>query len=82
MVGYALTDALPFLMMGLFLILGYSTAFVVLFDDRFVKDEEKNFDSLPRALETLLHASVGSFEGNVCLTDTLRSSPILTDVFA
>ena len=82
MVSYALKDSLPFLLMGLVLILGYSTTFVVLFDNRFVEDEEENFDSLPRAMETLFHASVGSFEGEVCLTDTLLPIPTLTDVFA
>ena len=71
MVQYALSDSLPFLLIGLFLMLGYSTAFLVLFDEEFVNDEEKLFDSLPRALETLFHASVGSFEGEVWLSASL-----------
>ena len=82
MVGYALNDSLPFLLMGLILMLGYSTAFVVLYDDRFFKDEELGFNSIPRALETLLHASVGNFDEDVCLTAaTLLLSFSLTDVF-
>ena len=65
MVGYALKDTLSFAMMGFLLVLGYSAAFMVLFDDGLADDDGDNFRTLPRALETLFHSGLGNFETDV-----------------
>ena len=64
MVGYAVNDSLPFAMMGLLLMLGYSAAFMVLFDSD-SRDGDDNFNTFPQALETLLHSGLGNFETEV-----------------
>ena len=65
MVGYAVNDSLPFAMMGLLLMLRYSTAFMVLFDNGSGDDDRNTFDTFPHALETLFHTSLGNFENDV-----------------
>ena len=66
MVGYAVNDSLPFAMMGLLLMLGYSAAFMVLFDsDSRHGDGDDNFNTFPHALETLFRAGLGNFETDV-----------------
>ena len=65
MVGYAVIDSLPFAMMGLLLMLGYSAAFVVLFDDDLAHDSDDNFDTLFHAIQSLFHAGLGNFETDV-----------------
>ena len=68
MMGYTLKDTLPFATMGFLLMLGYSTAFMVLFDDGPANDDGNHFNTLPRALETLFHAGLGNFENDVSLS--------------
>ena len=65
MVGYALNDSLPFAMLGFVLMLGYSAAFMVLFDNGLADDDSDNFDTFPRALETLFHTGLGNFDNDV-----------------
>ena len=65
MVGYAVIDSVPFAMMGFLLMLGYSAAFMVLFDGGFGDGEENSFDTFPHALETLFHTGLGNFETDV-----------------
>ena len=65
MVGYALKDTLPFAMMGFFLVLGYSAAFMILFDSGLTDGDSDNFHTLPRALETLFHTGLGNFETDI-----------------
>ena len=65
MVGYAVIDSLPFAMMGFILILGYSAAFMVLFDDGLADDVGDNFNTLHRALETLFYTGLGNSETDV-----------------
>ena len=65
MVGYTLNDSLPFAMLGFVLMLGYSAAFMVLFDNGLANDDGDNFHTLPRALETLFHAGLGNFDNDV-----------------
>ena len=80
MVGYAVIDSLPFAMMGFLLMLGYSAAFVVLFDDEFAHDDGDNFDTLLHAIQTLFLVGLGSFETDVGSTQTeFLTSP--TEVF-
>ena len=63
MVGYAVNDSLPFAMMGLLLMLGYSAAFMVLCDQS--GDGDDNFNTFSHALETLFHPGLGNFETEV-----------------
>ena len=67
MVGYAVNDSLPFAMMGLILMLGYSAAFMVLFDGGFGDGDGDYFNTFPHALETLFHTGLGNFETEVGL---------------
>ena len=83
MVGYTLNDTLPFAMMGLMLMLGYSAAFMVLFDtglnagddaaagaaDDDAAGDDDSFHTLSRALETLFHTGLGNFETDVSSTE-------------
>ena len=84
MMGYAAKDSLPFAIMGLLLMIGYSAAFMVLLggtcgydnDD----DEDDCFDTFPHALGTLLRKGHGNFETDV---SSARSQHflVLTEVF-
>ena len=65
MVGYAVNDSLPFAMMGLLLMLGYSAAFMVLFDSDARDGDGDNFNTFPHALETLFHSGLGNFKTDV-----------------
>ena len=66
MVKSAVSDSWRFLPLMTLFIVGYSSAFVALFKSGFMIVEEENFDTLPHALETLLYASLGNFEVEVC----------------
>ena len=48
-------------------IVGYSSAFVTLFKNGAIGDDEEIFKSLLRAFETLLYACFGNFEVEVRL---------------
>ena len=65
MVNSAIKDSWRFLLLGTFLIFGYSAAFEVLSKSGFMGDDEESFQSLPRAIETLLYACLGNFEVDV-----------------
>ena len=65
MVNSAIKDSLRFLLLGILLIFGYSAAFVVLAKSGCIGDDEGNFHSLPRAIETLLYACLGSYDADV-----------------
>ena len=79
MVGYAVIDSLPFAMMGLLLMIGYSAAFMILFD---IADGDRDyFDTFPHALETLFHTGLGNFEPEVSSVSRQHFLASLTDVF-
>ena len=94
MMGYAAKDSLPFAIMGLLLMIGYSAAFMVLLGGTYgydydydygYGDEGTNvdatyFDTFPHALGKLLSTGQGNFETDV---SSARSQHflVLTEVF-
>ena len=65
-------DSLPFARMGLLLVIGYSAAFMVLFNDE--SGGGDYFDTFPRSLETLFHAGLGNFRTDVSFFQSYSSS--------
>ena len=65
MVTSAIKDSWRFLLLVAVMILGYSIAFMALFQSGSIEDEDSNFSSLPRTIETLLYSCIGNFEVDV-----------------
>ena len=65
MVKSVISHSWRFLLLLTLLILGYASAFVTLSKSGSIGDDEENFDSLPRTIETLLYACLGNFDVEV-----------------
>lgn len=65
MIQYVLYDVLAFMIMGVFVVIGFGFAFLVLFSHRFIEDDEENFNSPHRSFESLFYAVLGEFDAAV-----------------
>ena len=61
----AVLDSWRFLLLMILLIVGYSSAFVVIFTQGLNANDEENFNSLWHTVQTLLYACLGNFEVEV-----------------
>jgi len=69
-IQYVLLDILSFTVMGIFIVIGFGFAFLVLFSNGFIEDDGENFNSPHRSFESLFYAVLGEFD-----PDVFRSSP-------
>ena len=65
MVNSVISDSWRFLLLVTLFIVGYSSAFVAIFKNGSMGDDGENFNSFPRAIETLFYACIGNFEVEV-----------------
>ena len=65
MIQYVIWDAMPFVILGFFVMVGFGFAFVVLFADDFVHDDGENFNSPLRSIQSLFYAALGEFDPDV-----------------
>ena len=75
-----MNDSLPFAMMGLLLTIGYSAAFMVLFNMGDGDGDGENFNTFPHALETLFHTGLGNFEPEVSSVSRQHFLASLTEI--
>ena len=65
MVHSAFEDSWHLLLLVAVMIFGYSVALMALLDSGSIKDDDGNFSSLPRTMETLFYSCIGNFEVDV-----------------
>ena len=65
MVHSAIEDSWHLLLLVAVMVFGYSVAFVALLNSGSIKDDDGNFSSLPRTMETLFYSCIGNFEVDV-----------------
>ena len=65
MVSSAVKDSWRFLLLVAVMIFGYSVAFMAIFQNGYIEDEDGFFSSFPRIIETLFYSSIGNFEVKV-----------------
>ena len=75
MVNSAVKDSWRFLLLVAVMILGYSVAFMAIFQSGYIKDDDGNFSSLPRAIETLVYSCIGNFDVEVRPSPPFLLSP-------
>ena len=65
MMTSAVLNSWRFLLLITLFIVGYSSAFVALYNNVSIGDDEGNFDSLWHAIQTFIFACLGNFEVEV-----------------